>query len=1342
MGIGGDWLKCMKELYRNNKIRGIGSKGMTEWVNVKRGIKQGCPMSPILFAIYTSMIPAMMEQEGCGKKDEPMLLMYADDMVVWGKTEEIIKKKIEIICKGFDMLGLKLSSTKTELQHNQYVVPSKEGQILSIVHNNMEEKITYLPINKAIRYLGAWTTRDGNSDWGLELLKTKLEDRLKRINRLNLHATQKATLIKGKILSAWSYTAGIQNIDEEEIEKLEKTLCKAVASKDMGRAVRRDMLFEKRVKGGIDMISMHDLYDINRCRIISQIMENGKRQEGRGQIPWAERIVMEELMTDRPPCMAIYEEILHILVKMGLKIQQNRRYKLWKTQDMVYEQTYERINEVSESTVLHNTKVDIVQEGMYIPAHLIEWYENTDKSMKEMGIATSKAMDRMKMLQGIRSGSGKDIYTGIRMKEILVIKLEEVLKKDVWEAVIMPELICTKRAWRIKRIIQLLKREITPGLIILNLTHSEGLLVEEDSEDVQNMIEEARKKQVPIIVFTNEEAEEIGKEESWTVDRACAKQLVGWESPYEHVIIPILEVGENINSHLSTWGNRENINIMDIVFNKAYGAINNMYQITADIEDMWKCPVCRTDGIKINEHYGYCLADKCVGVCIPRSVQEVSRNKIRKVENIVMDCRVNRRGPKVVKNFFTDGSGVDITPKVKHTAWAWVEVEWDMINRKLLNIQTKGSRSPHLNSVQWCEAKAILEAVKETPKNAIAHVHTDSKGTIQGLRAILAATATKIKKLKQKDILSQIVEDIYEGEKMLIIEWVKGHENMEWEKHNWISKLKQTGNEWADREARKAISEEPEDAPDQYDKYSLYTADTGKKVMWTELPDFCRIWHDKQRGERLENPTKEVFEHGSGAYMKESRKNRTLAFKTLKKVGCKQESWYYHTLKYMMNTIFTRKWIMETGRKQGKAIIICNTEVQDQYCPICTLVGRECVQTKEHIWSGECEGTKELVSKWEYIVRDRLENIHIKEQTIIDIIEKIKTEREKVNTKEYNIKTHGIAAALTGMWSNDTIIEIRNLIMYDGWEAGNAMQMTMALMQEMQKIVEEIAFRFQCNLDIFIKNLTEEEIEEYKKVVNTKDTNNSRIRAVKYNKWKDVKISGLDRDTWEYWAYVKDQAIRQHMPTKEVEIQIQKLMGKQRIKMLQEVKKYKEWHEVPVRLVEEIIKERNKEMKYKRKRKEEITDIIIHLVNRHENKPSIVEIIANNKLYLKQAWDERSEDMEVNSMNKRSRIERENKGRSFLGDIKEYEIVRDKPRLESDICIITEEQEKLLGKRPAIFLGDIEEYEIKHKKARINQDTEMQEEVEIIRAEELELNSSPPRVGSQGTKFPNAYQGT
>ncbi len=39
----------------------------------------------------------------------------------------------------------------------------------------------------------------------------------------------------------------------------------------------------------------------------------------------------------------------------------------------------------------------------------------------------------------------------------------------------------------------------------------------------------------------------------------------------------------------------------------------------------------------------------------------------------------------------------------------------------------------------------------------------------------------------------------------------------------------------------------------------------------------------------------------------------------------------------------------------------------------------------------------------------------------------------------------------------------------------------------------------------------------------------------------------------------------------------------------------------------------------------------------------------------------------------------------------------------------------------------MEEYEIQHKKARMDQNIEMQEEIEILRAEELEFD--PPKEG-------------
>ena len=76
-----------------------------------------------------------------------------------------------------------------------------------------QEELIYNPVNAALRYLGAWTTTDGNTDWGLELLKIKLTDRLACIQKLPVHALQKVTLIKGKLLSVWNYTAGLQDID-------------------------------------------------------------------------------------------------------------------------------------------------------------------------------------------------------------------------------------------------------------------------------------------------------------------------------------------------------------------------------------------------------------------------------------------------------------------------------------------------------------------------------------------------------------------------------------------------------------------------------------------------------------------------------------------------------------------------------------------------------------------------------------------------------------------------------------------------------------------------------------------------------------------------------------------------------------------------------------------------------------------------------------------------------------------------------------------------------------------------------------------------------------------------
>jgi len=61
MGITGTWLDNVRELYTDTYIRAIGFEGMLQGVKTVKGIKQGCPMSPMLFALYVQTITTALK---------------------------------------------------------------------------------------------------------------------------------------------------------------------------------------------------------------------------------------------------------------------------------------------------------------------------------------------------------------------------------------------------------------------------------------------------------------------------------------------------------------------------------------------------------------------------------------------------------------------------------------------------------------------------------------------------------------------------------------------------------------------------------------------------------------------------------------------------------------------------------------------------------------------------------------------------------------------------------------------------------------------------------------------------------------------------------------------------------------------------------------------------------------------------------------------------------------------------------------------------------------------------------------------------------------------------------
>jgi len=91
------------------------------------------------------------------------------------------------------------------------------------------------------------------------------------------------------------------------------------------------------------------------------------------------------------------------------------------------------------------------------------------------------------------------------------------------------------------------------------------------------------------------------------------------------------------------------------------------------------------------------------------------------------------------------------------TGWAVVEVELRKNENLTMKIKNKlGAVSEEMMSVQWCEAKAILEAIKGCESGERLLRHIDSKGTIQQIRSLLCAPYKRKRTRKGKEIAHSI----------------------------------------------------------------------------------------------------------------------------------------------------------------------------------------------------------------------------------------------------------------------------------------------------------------------------------------------------------------------------------------------------------------------------------------------------------------------------------------------------------------------------------------------------------------------------------------------------------
>ena len=120
MGIP-DHLTCLlKNLYAGQEATVRTGPGTTDWLQIGKGVCQGCILSPCLFNLYAEYI---MRNAGLDEAEARIKiarrninnLRYADDTTLMSESEEEVKSLLMKVKEESENVGLKLNIQKTKI---------------------------------------------------------------------------------------------------------------------------------------------------------------------------------------------------------------------------------------------------------------------------------------------------------------------------------------------------------------------------------------------------------------------------------------------------------------------------------------------------------------------------------------------------------------------------------------------------------------------------------------------------------------------------------------------------------------------------------------------------------------------------------------------------------------------------------------------------------------------------------------------------------------------------------------------------------------------------------------------------------------------------------------------------------------------------------------------------------------------------------------------------------------------------------------------------------------------------------------------------------------------------
>ena len=270
-GFGKQFIQWVKVLFSETKSCMLYNGWLSEQFEVNKGVKQGCPFSPLAFIIGLELLAIRIRQSAdisgikIGVESIIKLVLYADDITAFVRDQKDARMLL-LIFDEFSMIsGLKLNKQKSESMG----IGCRKNDIYKIgVKSVKEVKILGIYFNSAK------TASEINKNWTTKIIKIK--SIINGWEKRNLGLLGKVCVIKTFILSQFIYLMQCICIPDKVLREINTLMYRFLwrkqnCNKKAFEKVKRVVVNSSYEKGGLEMIDVKSVQTSFLCQWLTKL---------------------------------------------------------------------------------------------------------------------------------------------------------------------------------------------------------------------------------------------------------------------------------------------------------------------------------------------------------------------------------------------------------------------------------------------------------------------------------------------------------------------------------------------------------------------------------------------------------------------------------------------------------------------------------------------------------------------------------------------------------------------------------------------------------------------------------------------------------------------------------------------------------------------------------------------------------------------------------------------------------------------------------------------------------------------------------------------------------------